>query len=158
MKQPNHISVRNSQSQERVCGLRFLNLTTSCLLVAAGLVLAGCGEKKAKVVVTGENVKPVDTTAPEKEQQDQRTRIALAIRDRKMPPEPAMKLAGGEQATPEVLTAYNQLLLRAAVQRQEFPESLEELKRWRLPRLPTPPAGKRIVFDAQNCAIRLDPP
>ena len=121
-------------------------------------MLAGCGEKKATVKVTSEDVKPIDEKASAEVQQSQRVKIALAIRDGIMPPEPALKLAGGEQATSEVLAAYNQLLLRAAVQRREFPESIDELKRWQLPKLPTPPAGKRIIFDTENCMIRLDPP
>ena len=121
-------------------------------------MLAGCGEKKATVAVTSDDVKPIDANASAEVQQSQRVKIALAIRDGIMPPEPALKLAGGEQATSEVLAAYNQLLLRAAAQRREFPETLEELKRWPLPKLPTPPAGKRIVYDVEKCLVRLDPP
>jgi hypothetical protein len=126
--------------------------------VAAGLVLAGCGEKKAVVKVTAEDVIPIDANASAEAQQSQRVKIGLAIRDGIMPLEPALKLKGGEPATKEVLEAYNTLLLRAAVQRREFPESAEELTRWKLPKLPTPPAGKRIIFDVENCLVRLDPP
>jgi hypothetical protein len=73
-------------------------------------------------------------------------------------------LRGGEPATPEVLAAYNQELLRARIQQRESPQTLEELvnkwiRQWRLlPPLPTPPPGRRIVYDDINCIIRLDPP
>jgi hypothetical protein len=157
MKQTIHIP---SQSpQPRMSGIsRFFSVSTFCLLVVAGLVLAGCGEKKAKVEVTADNLKPVDTTASAEAQQSQRVKIALAIRDGIMPPEPTTKINGGEPATKEVLEAYNTLLIRAAVQRREFPESAQELTRWKLPKLPTPPPGKRIIFDVENCLVRLDPP
>jgi hypothetical protein len=122
-------------------------------------MLAACGCKKSEVAkLKPEEVKPVDLNASAETLKNQRMQLAVAIRDGVMPPEPALKLKGGEPATSEVLDAYNQLLVRAAVQRREFPESLEELKRWPLPKLPTPPAGKRIVFDTEYCLVRLDPP
>jgi hypothetical protein len=133
-------------------------VSSTCLLVAAGLVLAGCGEKKSVVKVTPEDLKPINPEASAETLKNQRVKMGLAIRDGIMPDEPALKLKGGEPATSEVLDAYNQLLLRTAVQRREFPESLEELKKWPVPKLPTPPAGKRIIFDIENCIVRLDPP
>jgi hypothetical protein len=158
MKQSNKISFKSPQSQKRVCSLRFLSVSTSCLLLAAGLVLAGCGEKKSTITVTSDNVTTINPDASAVEQQNQRVKMALAMRDGIMPPEPALKIKGGEPATKEVLEAYNQLLLRAMVQRREPPETLEELHRWQLPKFPTPPAGKRIVYDPAICGIRLDPP
>jgi len=158
MIQTIHIPSQSPQPRTRGQNSRFLRVSASCLLLAAGLVLPGCGEKKAKVQVTADDVKPVDANATAEAQQNQRMKMAIAIRDGIMPPEPSLKLAGGEQATPEVLGAYNQLLLRAMVQRREPPETLEELRRWPLPKLPTPPAGKRVVYDPAICGIRLDPP
>lgn len=128
------------------------------LIVVAGLMLSGCKPKDKGEAVTAENVKPVNPEASAQAQQDQRMKMAVAIRDGIMPPEPELKLKGGEPATPEVLEAYNQLLLRAMVQRREPPVSLQELQRWPLPRLPSPPSGKRIVYDPANCIVRLDPP
>jgi hypothetical protein len=57
-----------------------------------------------------------------------------------------------------VVIASNAVLLRAMVQRKDPAETLEELRKLPLPKLPTPPAGKRIVYDAAICGIRLDPP
>lgn len=123
------------------------------------MILIGCGGKDSKATaVAPEDVKPVDANASAEAQQDQRMKMMIAMRDNIMPPEPALKLRGGEQATPEVLAAYNQLLLRAMVQRREPPETLQELRKWPLPKLPTPPAGKRIVYDVASCSVRLDPP
>jgi hypothetical protein len=132
--------------------------------VAAGLasvlvLLAGCGKKSTSANLKPEDVTPVDPNASVAEQQNQRVKMAVAVRDGIMPPEPTLQLKGGEPATPEVLAAYNQLLLRYMVQNKEAPETMQELLRIRtLPPLPTPPAGKRIVYDAANCCIRLDPP
>jgi len=126
--------------------------------VAAGLMLTGCGGKSKVEEIKPEDVKAVDPNAPDKEQQNQRVKMMVAIRDNIMPPEPTLKLRGGEQATPEVLEAYNQLLLRAMVYRREPPESLQELQRWPLPRLPSPPPGKRVIYDPALCIVRLDPP
>lgn len=69
-----------------------------------------------------------------------------------------MTLRGGEPATPEVLAAYNQELARAIFRRREASETPEELRRWPLPTLPTPPPGRQIVYDAANRIIRLNPP
>jgi hypothetical protein len=32
------------------------------------------------------------------------------------------------------------------------------VRKWPMPRLPTPPPGKRIVYDARYHIIKLDPP
>jgi hypothetical protein len=137
---------------------RILSIVTICILVAAGLVFTGCDKESKVATIKPEDVKPVDVNASADEQQNQRIKMAVAMRDNILPPEPTLKLRGGEPASPEVMGAFNQLLLRAMVQRREPPESLEELRKWPLPKLPTPPAGKRIVYDAPNCIIRLDPP
>jgi hypothetical protein len=150
--------VASARTRTRANRHRILNIGITCFVLAAGLMFVGCGKGSKVSTVTGEDVKPVDPNASTDAQQDQRLKMALAMREGIMPPEPALKLRGGEQATPEVLEAYNQLLLRAMVQRREPPETLQELLRWGLPKLPTPPAGKRIVYDAANCIIRLDPP
>lgn len=133
-------------------------LIAACFVVASGLLLTACGKGSKGEQLKPEDVKPVDPNATTEAQQSQRTKMAVAMRDNVMPPEPTLQLKGGEPATPEVLEAYNQLLLRAMVERREPPESLLELQKWPLPRLPSPPAGKRIVYDAQNAIIRLDPP
>jgi hypothetical protein len=158
MKQMIHIPSQSPQPRARGQNFRFLSVSTSCLLVAAGLVLAGCGDKKSAATMKPEDVVTINPNASTSEQQNQRIKLAVAIRDGVMPAEPVLKLKGGEPASPEVLAAYNQLLLRAMVERREPPETLQELQRWRLPKLPTPPAGKRIVYDAATCGIRLDPP
>jgi len=148
-------------TRARVCanGFHVLRIGMACLVASAGLLFTGCGGKDSNVAtVEPEDVKPVDANASADAQQNQRMKMMVAMRDGVMPPEPALKLRGGEQATPEVLAAYNQLLLRAMVQRREPPESLQELARWPLPRVPTPPAGKRIVYDTALCIVRLDPP
>jgi len=128
------------------------------IVVASGLLFIACGKGSKVEPLKPEDVKPVDPNAAAEAQQSQRTKMAVAMRDNVMPPEPTLQLKGSEPATPEVLEAYNQLLLRAMVERREPPESLQELAKWQLPRLPTPPAGKRIVYDVQNAIIRLDPP
>jgi hypothetical protein len=92
-------------------------------------------------------------------QERARVAQAVAMREGKAPPPPAIQLRGGEQATPEVLAAYNQRLAQLIFQRREPPESLEELvRKWPMPALPTPPPGKRIVYDGHYRIIKLDPP
>jgi hypothetical protein len=109
-------------------------------------------------------LKPVNPNDSEQVQKSQRTEVLMAIRTGMVPPPPALKLKGGEPATPEVLQAYNVMLIRAMPHYGESPENLEQLKqeliqrRRLLPKLPTPPPGKQIVYDAQNYIIRLDPP
>jgi hypothetical protein len=109
-------------------------------------------------------LKPVNPDESEQVQKSQRREVLMAIRTGMVPPPPALKLKGGEPATPEVLQAYNVMLIRAMPVYGESPETLEQLKqeliqkRRLLPRLPTPPPGKKIVYDAQNYIIRLDPP
>jgi hypothetical protein len=144
----------------------------ACVVLAVGLVAVACGKKKAKAPEPGPGteaaavqapVSPaasaVNPTAPPDVQEKQRVAQALAMREGKAPPPPAMQLRGGELATPEVLQAYNQQLAQLIFQRREGPETLEELvRRWPMPKLPTPPAGKRIVYDARNRVIMLYPP
>jgi len=145
--------LRRRASRQPILGIIGASLT-----LVAGMMLAGCGKDAKVTELKPEDVVPVNADATPEEQQNQRMKMAVAIRDGVMPPEPEYKLKGGEQATPEVLEAYNQLLLRAMVQRREPPESLQELQRWPLPRLPSPPPGKRIIYDPANCIVRLDPP
>lgn len=132
-----------------------------CLLVIAGLSLAACGcrERKPPAPKPTE-VNPVNPEAALTEQDKARVTQAVAMRRGVEPARPALQLRGGEAATPEVLAAFNQELLRARFKRGESPESLEELvRKWReLPGLPTPPPGKRIVYDVRNSIILLDPP
>ncbi len=128
-------------------------------LVIAALLLAGCGKSSTTSQATQEDAKPVNVEASADAQQQARVAQAAAIRDGIVPPEPALKLRGGELATREVLDAYNQYLLRYIAQNREAPESMQELMRIRtLPRLPTAPSGKRIVYDPLNRLIKLDPP
>jgi len=145
-------------------------LLVGCL-VAAGLALTACGRKESKapappapnetatqasVPTTPPPVNPADSAA---EQEKARVAQALAMRARVEPPKAALQLRGGELATPEVLAAYNQELARLIFKTRDAPETLEELvQKWPMPRLPTPPAGKRIVYDPVNRIIRLDPP
>ncbi len=110
-------------------------------------------------------LQPVKPDDPAAAQQRARMAVVMAMRRGDAPPPPAaMKLRGRELATPEVLQAYNQELLRVRVQERSSPENLEDLVqkwigKWRLlPPLPTPPPGKRIVYDDLNGIIRLDPP
>ena len=59
----------------------------------------------------------------------------------------------------EVLAAYNQQLTRLIFQRRDAPETIEELvRKWPMPRLPTPPPGKQIVYDSRMRVILLYPP
>jgi len=111
------------------------------------------------------NLKPVNPDDSAKAQEQARLAAIMAMRrGAPPPPPPAIRLRGGEAATPEVLRAYNQELLRARIQERRSPETLEELVQkwigqWRLlPGLPTPPPGKRIIYDDRNCIIRVDPP
>lgn len=169
-------------------------LTRIQLMVVLGLMLAvcGCKEKAApppaqpqpqpeSAVSPTTPAKPATPTAPtspeaniqlkpvnpddsEQAQKSQRREVLMAIRTGMVPPPPALKLKGGELATPEVLQAYNVMLIRAMPHYGESPETLDQLKqeliqkRRLLPKLPTPPPGKQIVYDAQNYIVRLDPP
>lgn len=107
-----------------------------------------------------EHATAINAEAPVDAQAKARIAQAIALRQGIEPPKPALQLRGGELATPEVLAAYNQELLRARFKRGESPESLQELvQKWReLPRLPKPPPGKQIVYDVHNSIIRLEPP
>jgi hypothetical protein len=129
-------------------------------LVAAGLVLAACGCKESKTPPpTQSDANPVNPVDPPAAQEQARIAQAVAFREGIAPPPPALKLRGGEPATPEVLAAYNQELARLIFLQRDAPETLEELvQKWSMPRLPTPPPGKRIVYDPANRIIRLDPP
>lgn len=131
-----------------------------CCLLAAGLVLAACGNKSAKSrAPKPDDANPVNPAATPAVQDQARVAQAVAFRAGIEPPAPSLKLQGGEFATTEVLAAYNQELARAIFRHRDAPESLAELvRKWRLPRLPTPPSGKRIVYDEVNRIIRLDPP
>ncbi len=154
------------------------HITGMAALTVLALVLGGCEKKSdesgsaaeamlgtpADSGAAGANLKPVNPNDSAQAQEQARMAVALAMRRGIQPPPPAMKLRGGERATPEVLAAYNQELLRVRIRERESPETLEELVqkwirkfRW-LPNLPTPPPGKRIVYDDRNCIIRLEPP
>lgn len=101
----------------------------------------------------------VNPEAPPDAQEKARVAQAVAMRQGIAPEAPAMVLRGGEPATPEVLKAYNQMLARLIFQRRDVPETLQELTtRWPLPKLPTPPPGKQIVYDGRNHIILLYPP
>lgn len=124
-----------------------------------GLLLVGCGKEEKAKPVTEADVTPVDTQASASDQEKARIAQAVAIRDGIKPPPPAIKLRGGEPASPQVLAAYNQELLHYIFQNKDAPETMQELLKIRsLPRLPTPPPGKKIVYDPVNRVIRLDPP
>ena len=102
---------------------------------------------------------PVNPDAPADAQEKARVAQAAAFRAGVEPPPPALELRGGEPATPEVIAAYNQLLAREIFKQRDGPETMDELvRKWPLPRLPTPPPGKRIIYDAVNRIIKLDPP
>jgi len=152
--------------------IRFNLIAVAALAVGVGIILAGCGKKakegeaqppataeEAAKAPTSPAAMPVNPRAPVSEQEKQRIAQAVAMREGKAPPPPTIQLRGGELATPEVLQAYNQMLSQLIFQRHEPPESLDELvRKWPLPRLPTPPPGKRIVYDGRYHIIRLDPP
>jgi hypothetical protein len=146
-------------------------LPVLCVVVAAGLVLAGCGRKdsegttptpeaaSAAQAPASPAANPVDPAAPPDLQEKMRLQQAVAMRDGKAPAAPTMTLRGGEPATPEVLAAYNQQLAQLIFRQRDAPETLDELvRRWPMPRLPTPPAGKQVVYDARNRIIKLYPP
>ena len=151
---------------------RFNLMAVTALVAGVEIVLTGCGKKASKAenappataeaaaqAPTSPAAMPVNPQAPVAEQEKQRVAQAVAMREGKAPPPPTIQLRGGELATPEVLAAYNQMLAQLIFQRREPPESLDELvRKWPLPRLPTPPAGKRIVYDGRYRIIRLDPP
>ena len=140
---------------------RFLRCAGATSLIAlAGFVLVSCGSKESKAPPpTPADAAPVDPTAPADAQERARIAQAVAFRQGVEPLPPAIKLRGGEPATPEVLMAYNQELARLIFKEGDAPESLQELAQKKgLPRLPTPPGGKRIIYDARNRIIKLDPP
>jgi len=109
-------------------------------------------------------INPVNPDDSEEAKKAQRRAVLMAIRTGMVPPPPALQLKGGELATPQVLQAYNVMLIRAMPHYGQSPETLEQLqreliqKRRVLPKLPTPPPGKQIVYDAENFIIRLEPP
>lgn len=127
------------------------------ILAVALVALGGCSRNAP--VPKAEDAKPVNPEAPPATQHQALVAQAVAMRSGVEPPKPAIQLRGGEPATAEVLAAYNQELARKIFQQRDAPETLEELvRRWQMPRLPTPPAGKRIVYDPVNRIIKLDPP
>lgn len=146
------------------------------VLLLCATVLSGCGREKSALntsapdpgtgaTIAPADLKPANPDDPPQAQEKARLAAVMAMRQgTPPPPPPALRLRGGELATPEVLAAYNLELLRVRIQQRESPESLEELvqkwiRQWRLlPPLPTPPPGKQIVYDEINCIIRLDPP
>jgi hypothetical protein len=145
----------------------------ACVVAAGLLLLTGCGKKETKseaavAAAAAANAEkapvsqaaaPVNLAAPAAEQEKQRLAQALAMREGKAPPPPAITLRGGELATPEVLDAYNKQLAQLIFKYRDAPESLDELvKRWPMPRLPTPPPGKRVVYDPRYRIIALYPP
>lgn len=128
-------------------------------LLLGALGVAGCGKKQKPPEIKPEEVAPINPETSAEAQQKARLQQAVAIREGVEPPPPAIRLRGGELATPEVLAAYNQELLRYIVRTKDTPETLQELMRIReLPRLPTPPPGKQIVYDPVNRIIKLYPP
>jgi hypothetical protein len=141
-------------------------------VLAAGLLLSACGRKEsnAQAPPAGANAGPAQTAVspganpvnPEASpdaQEKARVAQALAMRQGRVPAAPSITLRGGELATPDVLAAYNQQLAQLIFKQRDAPESLEELvRKWPMPRLPTPPPGKQIVYDARNRIIKLDPP
>ncbi len=115
------------------------------IAVTTGLLVTACGRKDSKGTADG--------------QETQRVALAVAMREGKVPPPPAIQLRGGEPATPEVLDAYTARLAQLIGQRRDVPETLDELvKKWPMPALPTPPPGKQIVYDGRNHIIKLYPP
>ncbi len=157
-------------------------LSFTCLTFALAILVAtcGCNKKESQTPNTssenttqaspahpgssGSDLRPVNPGDSAEVQEATRRAVLIAMRRGTLPPPPALKLKGGELATPEVLVAYNIELLRGRIRQGESPESLEQLVRvWiqtkrLLPGLPTPPAGKQIVYDKQNGIVRLDPP
>jgi hypothetical protein len=147
-------------------------ITKTSFALAAALLLAGCGRKESKAPTstsapesvakpepTSAAANPVNPQDSASAQEKARVAQAVAMRSGFAPPAPTITLRGGEEATPEVMTAYNQQLARLIFQHRDAPETLEELvKKWPMPRLPTPPPGKQIVYDARNRIIVLNPP
>ena len=141
-------------------------------VLAAGLMLAACGHKESKAPTstadsanattqapTSPAANPVNPAAAPDAQEKARVAQAVAMREGKAPPPPTITLRGGEAATPEVVQAYNQQLAQLIFQRKDAPETLEELvRKWPMPKLPTPPAGKQILYDARMRIIVLYPP
>ncbi len=136
----------------------FWNLRPACILMAAAaLFLAACGKDSDAVQVTQADAVPINPEASAESQEKARTAQAVAMRNRVQPAPPAIKLRGGEPATPEVLAAYNQELMLYRYREQDAPETMQELLRIKsLPRLPTAPPGKRIVYDPANFIIKLE--
>jgi hypothetical protein len=140
------------------------------IAVATALLLAACGRKDSKeqagapsspstAAPVSPAAAPVNPMAPADVQEKQRVALSVAMREGKVPPPPTIQLRGGEPATREVLDAYNARLAQLIVQRRDVPETLDELvRKWPMPALPTPPPGKRIVYDGRNHIIKLYPP
>jgi hypothetical protein len=168
-----HRSLCNDQSRRGLGAIApFLRLGIFVALVmVAGVAVSGC-KRKAKTAVpaaaavtdpaqapTSAAANPVNPEAPPDAQEKARVAQAVAMRQGIAPQAPAITLRGGEPATPEVIAAYNQMLARLIFQRRDAPETLQELvRRWPMPKLPTPPPGKQIVYDARNRIIMLYPP
>ena len=137
-------------------------IKTTGFLIAAGLALAACDRKESKAPAPGSTssaANPVNPADAPNAQEKALVAQAVAMRSGMAPPAPALTLRGGEPATTEVLTAYNQQLAQLIFQRRDAPETLEELvRKWPLPKLPAPPPGKQIVYDAKNRIIMLSPP
>jgi hypothetical protein len=150
----------------------FLSPALLTILIATCLALSGCGRKQAQAppptqgtpngeqpAPTSAAANPVNPADPPEAQEKARVAQAVAMRSGIAPPAPAMALRGGEEATPEVLKAYNQQLAQLVFQRRDAPETLDELvRKWPMPRLPVAPRGKQIVYDAKNRTIILYPP
>lgn len=69
------------------------------------------------------------------------------------------ELKGGELATPEIIASYNKRLAMVNYQISDYPQSLEQLKKWpMMPPPPKAPPGKQLVYDARTRKLRLDPP
>ncbi|PYJ02128.1 MAG: hypothetical protein DME25_16845 [Verrucomicrobia bacterium] len=152
--------------------LSFNRLIGIGVLLAATVVLPGCGRKEnkpgastqtagnaANEPTTSPAANPVDPAASPSEQEKARVAQAVAMREGKAPPPPAITLRGGESATADVMKAYNQQLAQLIFQRRDAPETLDELvRKWPMPKLPTPPPGKQILYDARYRIIVLYPP
>ena len=147
-------------------------IAVTVLVVGVGTLLTGCGKQAPKAeskppatpeaaaqAPTSPAASAINPADPIAVQEQRRIEQAVAIREGKAPPPPQIQLRGGELATPEVLAAWNQQLAQLIFQRREPPETLEEIvRKWPMPRLPTPPPGKRIVYDGRYRIIKLDPP
>lgn len=125
--------------------------------IAAAAALSACRGKEGQSVPAAADASPVNSSDPPPAQEKALVAQAVALRSGLEPPEPTLRLNGRESATPEVLAAYNQQLARLIFRQRDAPETLEELvRKWPMPRLPTPPAGQQIVYDARNRIIRLE--